>query len=82
MIAQNKGEPSRTSVHFPPLSDSRAFVLTVLALGLDSDKYSITVVASKRGLAVKIGRLVIARGKNARELMLNFQTRNASKAAK
>ena len=57
--------------HFSPFATSTHRLLGILAMGLDGHG-SYTITASKHGLRLKFGSLVVAKGKDARELFEKF----------
>lgn len=57
--------------HFSPFSNDTWAILSFLAVGLDG-KAAVTLTASKRGLTLKIGKVVIGRGKDAAALCRDY----------
>lgn len=63
--------------HFSPFSNDTWHLLTFLSLGLEG-KTRVTITASKNGLTLRLGKTLMARGKDARELHEDYQ-RNAER---
>ena len=61
---------------FSPFSSATWHVLAFLTIGLQGSP-SVTITASTRGLTLKLGGLVVARGKDPKELINNYEAARA-----
>lgn len=66
---------------FSPFSSATWHVLSFLAIGLNGSP-SVTITASTRGLTLKLGGMVVARGSDPHELVKNFEATRAESRAK
>jgi hypothetical protein len=66
--------------NFSPFANETWQMLAFLSLGLDG-KASVKITASKHGLTLHVGKIMMARGKDARALVQDYERRAAEARA-